>query len=470
MEASAMGGPRSGARNRAPSGRWSAAKWGDPRGRGALVQRMQSRWMHAPARYRRAEEDVMRRMSNPVMLTALIAGLTGSMGACDAPDPEPGEDIQETGMALTSDVDGGTDVAGVRYTITRASCAGEAFVPMTVVVEVDLEDLDLGAVPGLDGDPVAPGGSHHFADAFVTLPAGCYDVEALPLAQGGTPSVDCTAASADGVEVQDGQTTEILLVSQCGEPGSAGGLDIPLVINHPPSIQSLTYAPSKFVADCQTQTLCVTADDPDDDPLELSWQQTSGPGVQSGPTVASTTTNADGSVTQCVAIVPGSPGERGFTVTVYDLAQDPGAPGLIRWEDYFTAIGDPKPSHDSLAVPSYAQSDADGLCAPVCGDSVCNGSESCGTCPNDCGACPPVCGDSVCNGSESCGTCPNDCGACSCTNGCFESDAAGNPQGGGPYDALRVCTPGGGYDFYLCSNALGCMDYPAGCFYGGHHP
>ena len=34
-----------------------------------------------------------------------------------------------------------------------------------------------------------------------------------------------------------------------------------------------------------------------------------------------------------------------------------------------------------------------------CGNGVCNGTETCSTCPADCGACPPVCGDRSCNGT-----------------------------------------------------------------------
>lgn len=71
--------------------------------------------------------------------------------------------------------------------------------------------------------------------------------------------------------------------------------------------------------------------------------------------------------------------------------------------------------------------------ATFCGDVVCNGAETCGTCPGDCGACqvcgdltcngtetwitcpgdcPPACPDGVCNGVEDCALCPVDCGAC----------------------------------------------------------
>jgi len=66
-----------------------------------------------------------------------------------------------------------------------------------------------------------------------------------------------------------------------------------------------------------------------------------------------------------------------------------------------------------------------------CGDSSCNGTETCGSCSADCGACPAFCGDSSCNGNETCGSCETDCGACpvippapSCGNGiCDEGEA-----------------------------------------------
>jgi hypothetical protein len=53
-----------------------------------------------------------------------------------------------------------------------------------------------------------------------------------------------------------------------------------------------------------------------------------------------------------------------------------------------------------------------GACAPVCGDGTCQASESCKTCSDDCGACKPSCGDGTCQANESCTTCPADCGAC----------------------------------------------------------
>lgn len=49
-----------------------------------------------------------------------------------------------------------------------------------------------------------------------------------------------------------------------------------------------------------------------------------------------------------------------------------------------------------------------------CGNGLCDGSESCGDCPTDCGTCSdwPVCGDAMCTGFESCLSCQTDCGSC----------------------------------------------------------
>jgi hypothetical protein len=62
-----------------------------------------------------------------------------------------------------------------------------------------------------------------------------------------------------------------------------------------------------------------------------------------------------------------------------------------------------------------ATADANEAARRACGDGVCNGKESCSTCPHDCGACStgPTCGDGVCSGNETCTTCSIDC-----TTGC----------------------------------------------------
>jgi hypothetical protein len=54
---------------------------------------------------------------------------------------------------------------------------------------------------------------------------------------------------------------------------------------------------------------------------------------------------------------------------------------------------------NSLANPQLGTASTGGLHtlgkAPKCGDMVCNGTETCGTCPTDCGACPPGAGSST---------------------------------------------------------------------------
>ncbi|HOT09193.1 MAG TPA: metallophosphoesterase, partial [Polyangiaceae bacterium] len=61
----------------------------------------------------------------------------------------------------------------------------------------------------------------------------------------------------------------------------------------------------------------------------------------------------------------------------------------------------------------------------TCGDDICSETESCSTCPEDCGQCiESHCGDGQCSGIETCDTCPADCGPCktSCGDGSCQED------------------------------------------------
>lgn len=65
----------------------------------------------------------------------------------------------------------------------------------------------------------------------------------------------------------------------------------------------------------------------------------------------------------------------------------------------------------------------EGACETYCGNEICNGGESCGTCPEDCGAC---CGNDVIDANEDCDSCPEDvkCGPNEkCTDGICVSAA-----------------------------------------------
>ncbi|WP_141326885.1 tenascin-X [Myxococcus sp. AB025B] len=75
---------------------------------------------------------------------------------------------------------------------------------------------------------------------------------------------------------------------------------------------------------------------------------------------------------------------------------------------------------DSANGESASNCPEDCVAAPVCGDGICNGSETWVTCALDCPAPNPWCGDGICNGSESSASCPADCPN-ACGNGVCEA-------------------------------------------------
>ncbi len=106
------------------------------------------------------------------------------------------------------------------------------------------------------------------------------------------------------------------------------------------------------------------------------------------------------------------------------------------------------------------------LCPAICGDSTCDATEDCTSCPADCGACPPVCGDTVCDEGESCETCPQDC-TCDAGDCCQEG-----PVGQCTDQAVVDCVCA--EDSYCCNyewdstcigevNEFGCGFCPAIC-------
>ena len=76
-------------------------------------------------------------------------------------------------------------------------------------------------------------------------------------------------------------------------------------------------------------------------------------------------------------------------------------------------------NHFSLFVITTAASAIKGgVTELLCGDGFCSVTESCSSCPSDCGTCPSLliavskCGDGSCSASENCTNCPSDCGTC----------------------------------------------------------
>jgi hypothetical protein len=93
---------------------------------------------------------------------------------------------------------------------------------------------------------------------------------------------------------------------------------------------------------------------------------------------------------------------------------------------------------------------------PACGDHTCNGTETCSTCPGDCGACAVSCGDHICNGTETCDSCAGDCGSC------WKSPGVCRMTGGGGCGSF--VEHGGGFTQSTCeatcrANGADCCEF-----------
>jgi hypothetical protein len=301
------------------------------------------------------------------LLSTLVfsAVLAGCNPTAVEPEPPPGL----TGLSIALRFDSQSDTAAIRYRLLRKSCSGEAFTPLDLSVDKPLEDILLpGGIPGFEDQPLDGSSSHAFADLFLDLPPGCYDISTQPLRRDGSASQDCAPASASNVRINDGRTTELFLINQCRGDGR-GAIDVISALNHPPALTAVAFERSKFVQRCEEQVVCATAKDPDNDPIEFTWQKVGGAPLLSGPTVVRTTTNPDGSTTQCVRAVAEQTGQYQLAVTVYDLLHDPRNAGrLIRFEEYFARNGSTLRSRAELTFPFYAAANGfTGSCiAPSC--------------------------------------------------------------------------------------------------------
>ncbi len=281
-----------------------------------------------------------------------------------------GESTQSSGAALSVQVPEGTDVTGFQIIVNRVSCNGE-LVPQEppIIVESQLVDLDISMKVTADGS------SHPFADTFVPLPAGCYDVISQPIQADGSASETCAIAGADGVVVLDGLPTEITLVSQCNGQVELGAMDVISTLNRPPQLVGMTYPLGKFVAHCDAQQICATFSDPDGDPLEVDWTIVAGL-AGSTITVLPAGANPDGSITQCVEVDHAGVEMMLIEAKAFDLLKDPDGPGLIRFEEFYAMTGVPATSHDSFLFQAYGASSANCPCLPQ--------SELCDGVDNDC--------------------------------------------------------------------------------------
>jgi hypothetical protein len=284
--------------------------------------------------------------------TLMLAGCVDAQAESSDGDGQDQSHVGETGIAINAAIDASaeTDVTQMRYGIVRVACAAdEQFEPLSRDIQVDLQTIMLpGGVPALDEGPLARGSQHRFADHFELLPAGCYDVTATPLGVDAAASQDCAVARVNRVQVQDGLTSEVFLVSQC-KGAEMGSVDAVVALNQPPQLTNLTFSPSKFIRAGETTTVCATAIDPNGDAMELEWSQVGG---DLGTGEVTTATNQDGSTTQCAPIGPADPGDYEFEVRIYDVIRDENN-NPIRVERWLSEHGYPSDSHDSLRFPVH---------------------------------------------------------------------------------------------------------------------
>ncbi|MEZ4298835.1 MAG: hypothetical protein R3B70_28045 [Polyangiaceae bacterium] len=297
------------------------------------------------------------------MRASAILLLGGVAAICACTSKEKGGNTEtkpgETGLELKIGVaDLPEEVAGIQYRIDRVACAdGETFEALRRDAQVELQAANLpGGIPGMQNGPLDGSAKHAFADRFEVLPAGCYDVIARPVLSDGTESSECGAARANRVEVLDGMTTEVFLLSQCRGP-NIGAIDAVAAFNRPPQIEGLTFTPSKIIEAGGSTTVCVSASDPNGDPMEVEWDQVGaaagGGGMLSGQPAAAGGASAGGELTECAEISPEEAGDYLFEVRVYDVLRDENNRAL-RFEQWYSEHGSPNVSNDSLRFPVYA--------------------------------------------------------------------------------------------------------------------
>ena len=290
----------------------------------------------------------------------LLAGLLVAAGCTQAPVEGPDGErtvTRSTGLALTAQMSADADVERFRYTIERTACPGQtqADIDAAALVQEDaLEAMTFPGGMGIAGHDYDGDSEHTFADLYQVVEAGCYNVTAEPLLADGSPSQQCRPAMAPNVLVQDGKTTEVLLISQC-DGVENGGLDAIASLNVAPAIVSLEYNPSKFIETCQQNTICATARDPENDPLVIEFGAASLADASGALEVVSQERNADGSVTKCISVAPEVAGEYLYDVTVFDAMYD---------EDGNLQLIDAQESSDTLEFPVYV-ADSGQACAPA---------------------------------------------------------------------------------------------------------
>ena len=294
--------------------------------------------------------------------SVLMLGLLAAATSC-APEqeskrtPAPAGDV--SGLTLSLQVDGTTDVARVGLRVVKVACeVGQMVEPVVLETEAEPSGVEVkrpGAARAAEArvaDEIAEGHAPEAARApairqfnhVVVAQPGCYDVEAVPQSAAGRPSQDCAPAAASAVRVINGEITPVFLVSQC-HGTEAGLVDVALEFNRPPTIVDIQYDPDRRVFAARSITICVQSIDPDGDAVEIEWGFVEGPVAL----IADSQWSSEDGARGCAAFTPPLPGDYRVAVTAYDLIETDGA--SMRVEDWLSGRGQMRDSHHGLEVP-----------------------------------------------------------------------------------------------------------------------
>ena len=197
----------------------------------------------------------MKTIANAAGLVIVAAAVGFGCTSADQGDPVDADSAGSLRFSLAFPPEG--DVENVAFEVINLATGNV----QTQVIPL----LDFGLPPGFD--PGLEGNA--FADWFVVLNPGDYEVTATPLSASGEPS-QVWAPTSGTATVFRGETTELLLVSQCS--AGSGALDVTVTFDSVPFIEELEFRPSKFTCSGDPTSMVATATDADGDPLTYEWQ------------------------------------------------------------------------------------------------------------------------------------------------------------------------------------------------------
>ena len=241
--------------------------------------------------------------------TTICCGLAfvGAIACGEADDDMPDEDVTGMQMAISAHAD--APVTHMKYEVYKLDddkCLEDHY----KTTEPPEGEPDFTKQKKLKKGITLPGGigkfkkkpfdknsKHRFADLFLPVDAGCYEVRVTPMRKtedlkSKVRAEECLPVEKR-VQVEMGKVTEHVLISQClGPEDGLGAMDIVAALNGPPEMKDIKIKPQKFKK-CPKRArdvmkFCVEATDPEKDPMNFAWRAKDGvtplvnvPGIRS---------------------------------------------------------------------------------------------------------------------------------------------------------------------------------------------